>query len=84
MDATPQLKEMFETLRGTSNKRNADFSSPSFIKMSSPIIYIYTTCCSYIHSVNCLTTGSLTLKNLVPHRVRSRASSFNFQYPLFS
>ena len=37
MDAMPQLKEMSETLRGTSNKRNT-----GFIKISSPILYIYT------------------------------------------
>ena len=39
--AIPQLKEMSETLRGTSNKRNAGFEVRVFIKMSSPIIYIY-------------------------------------------
>jgi hypothetical protein len=34
------------------------------------------------HSVVCLTTGPYPLPRRVLHRVRSSASSFNFQYPL--
>ena len=37
-----------------------------------------------VHSVDCLTTGPQTLTKRVPNTVRSSASSFNFQYPLFS
>jgi hypothetical protein len=39
---------------------------------------------SFIHSVVCLTTLPLPLPKWVFYRVRSSASSFNFQYPLFS
>jgi hypothetical protein len=35
-----------------------------------------------IHSVFCLTTGPKSLPKTVPHIVRSRASSFKWQYPL--
>jgi hypothetical protein len=39
---------------------------------------------SFIHSAVCLTTGPLPLPKRVLLRVRSSASSFNFQYLLFS
>jgi hypothetical protein len=39
---------------------------------------------SFIHSVVCLTTGPLPLPKRLLHRVRSSASSFNFQYLFFS
>jgi hypothetical protein len=39
---------------------------------------------AYIHSVVCLTTGPWSLSNRLLHRVRSSASSFNFQYPFVS
>jgi hypothetical protein len=39
---------------------------------------------SFIHSVVCLTTGPQPLPKRVLHWVRSSASSFNFQYLLFS
>ena len=38
----------------------------------------------FFHSVGCLTTGPHFLPKRVPQTVRSSASSFNFQYPLFS
>jgi hypothetical protein len=38
----------------------------------------------FVHSTVCLTTGPWPLPKLVLHRVRSSASSFNFQYLLFS
>jgi hypothetical protein len=38
----------------------------------------------FIHSVGCLTTGPQPLPQRLLHRVRSNASSFTFQYPLFS
>jgi len=37
---------------------------------------------SFTHFVSCLTTGPLPLLKPVLHKVRSRASSFNFQYSL--
>ena len=40
--------------------------------------------CRVIHSVVCLTTGPYPLPKWVFHRVRSSASSFNFQHPLIS
>ena len=39
---------------------------------------------SFIHLVVCLTTGPKPLPNRVLHIVRSRASSFNCEYPLLS
>jgi hypothetical protein len=39
---------------------------------------------SFMHSVVCLTIGPYPLPKRVLHRVRTRASSFNFQYLLFS
>jgi hypothetical protein len=43
-------------------------------------IYIY----SFIHSVFCLTTGPTPLPKRILHIVRSRASSFKWEYPLLS
>ena len=40
--------------------------------------------CSFIHSTVCLKTVPQTLPQPVLHRLRSSASSFNLQYPLFS
>jgi len=39
---------------------------------------------SFIHSIVCPTTGPQSLPKLVLHRVRFSASSFSFQYPVFS
>jgi len=39
---------------------------------------------SFIHLVVCLTTGPKLLPKRALHIVRSRASSFNWQYPLLS
>jgi len=46
----------------------------------------YTHICYYIfiHSAVCLTTGPKPLPNRALHTVRSRASSFNSEYPLLS
>ena len=41
-------------------------------------------CKSFIHLVVCLTTGPKPLPNPALHTVRSRASSFNCEYPLLS
>ena len=38
----------------------------------------------FVHCAVCLTTGPQPLPKRVLHTVRSSASSFNFQYPLFS
>jgi hypothetical protein len=38
----------------------------------------------FIHSAVCLTTGPQSLSKRALHRLRSSASSSNFQYPLFS
>ena len=38
----------------------------------------------FIHSAVCLTTGPKPLPNRALHTVRSRASSFNCEYPLLS
>ena len=40
--------------------------------------------CKFIHSVVCFTTGPKPLPKRALHRVRSRASSFKWQYPLLS
>ena len=39
---------------------------------------------SFIHSVVCLTTGPKPLPKRARHTVRSRASSFKWEYPLLS
>jgi len=39
---------------------------------------------SFIHLVVCLTTGPKPLPKRAPHIVRSRASSFKWEYPLIS
>jgi len=40
--------------------------------------------CKFIHLVVCLTTGPKPLPKRALHIVRSRASSFKWEYPLFS
>jgi len=41
-------------------------------------------CASIYHSAVCLTTGPQPLSEPVPHTVRTGASSYSFQYPIFS
>jgi hypothetical protein len=55
-----------------------------YIFYSLYFLYIFPPFIPFIHSVVCLTTGPWILLKRVLHRVRSSASSFNFQYLLFS
>ena len=48
------------------------------------IISLSVDCAQYILLLVCFTTGPQPLPKPVLHTVRSSASSFNFQYPLFS
>ena len=54
------------------------------IFLSREIIYIYIFIHSFIHSVFCLTTGPKPPLKRFLHIVRSRASSFKWEYPLLS
>ena len=47
-------------------------------------IYVYTSTPVYSSLAVCLTTGPKSLPKRAPHRVRSRASSFKWEYPLLS
>ena len=47
-------------------------------------IYIYIYIYIFIHVLVCLTTGPKPLPKRAPHIVRSRASSFKWEYPLLS
>jgi hypothetical protein len=46
--------------------------------------WVYFHCSSFIHSVICLTTGPTPLPKRFLHIVRSRASSFKWEYPVLS
>ena len=53
-------------------------------RVVSNILFIYIYIYSFIHSVVCLTTGPKPLPKRALHIVRSRASSFKWEYPLLS
>ena len=55
------------------------FNSDVFLGLEMKTLFL-----RFIHSAVCLTTGPKLLPNRALHTVRSRASSFNCEYPLLS